>query len=194
MSKYLSGEEKINIFYSNDQTYKSFLFNRWMWSYEKPETWKILEQENKLWQKSESDHEWVHWTTLIKRHQPKWAYSIKGITFFRVTNPNSSGAPPYLSQGPPVLLNPERVVPHSDSTRYEQHFQPNVALVPRNHTPDPELAAKRRSRLHIKEEEKPPSPPSSEPPVVKLSCSPDIYAESVSRNPPTIIPLSAIVW
>lgn len=38
--------------------------------------------------------------------------------------------PPYLSQGPPVLQHPERVVPLSECERFEPHFQPNVALAP----------------------------------------------------------------
>lgn len=39
---------------------------------------------------------------------------------------------PYLSQEPPVLQNPERVVRISECERYEQSYQPNVALAPRN--------------------------------------------------------------
>jgi len=38
--------------------------------------------------------------------------------------------PPYLHTGPPVLLNPEKIIPHSDSDRYERHFAPNVSLAP----------------------------------------------------------------
>lgn len=40
---------------------------------------------------------------------------------------------PYLpaSQEPPVLQNPERVVRHSESERFERTYQPNVALAPR---------------------------------------------------------------
>ncbi|CAL1544369.1 unnamed protein product [Lymnaea stagnalis] len=38
--------------------------------------------------------------------------------------------PSYLHTGPPVLLNPERVVPYSESERYERHFTPNVSLAP----------------------------------------------------------------
>lgn len=41
---------------------------------------------------------------------------------------------PYLSQEPPVLQNPERVVRLSECERYEQSFQPNVALAPRKLT------------------------------------------------------------
>lgn len=38
---------------------------------------------------------------------------------------------PYLIQEPPVLQNPERVVPLSECERFERSFQPNVALAPR---------------------------------------------------------------
>ncbi|XP_013409134.1 ski oncogene-like [Lingula anatina] len=38
--------------------------------------------------------------------------------------------PSYLHTGPPILLNPERVVPHYQSSRYEPHFAPNVSLAP----------------------------------------------------------------
>ncbi|ESO91232.1 hypothetical protein LOTGIDRAFT_153663 [Lottia gigantea] len=38
--------------------------------------------------------------------------------------------PSYLHTGPPVLLHPERVIPYSESERYERHFTPNVSLAP----------------------------------------------------------------
>lgn len=40
---------------------------------------------------------------------------------------------PYMpaSQEPPVLQNPERVVRHTESERFERTYQPNVALAPR---------------------------------------------------------------
>ncbi|XP_041378123.1 ski oncogene-like isoform X2 [Gigantopelta aegis] len=41
--------------------------------------------------------------------------------------------PSYLHKGPPVLLNPERVIPYSESERYERHFTPNVSLAPPEH-------------------------------------------------------------
>ena len=48
----------------------------------------------------------------------------------------SSTAP--LSPGPPLLLNPERVVTSSsDPERFPPHFQPNVALAPMRETPPP---------------------------------------------------------
>lgn len=38
---------------------------------------------------------------------------------------------PLTSQEPPVLQNPERVVRHNESERFERSYQPNVALAPR---------------------------------------------------------------
>lgn len=38
--------------------------------------------------------------------------------------------PAFLTQGPPVLLHPERVVSLSQSEQFERSFQPNVALAP----------------------------------------------------------------
>ncbi|GFS01121.1 SKI oncogene-like [Elysia marginata] len=38
--------------------------------------------------------------------------------------------PSYLHTGPPVLQNPERVIPFSESERYERHYTPNVSLAP----------------------------------------------------------------
>lgn len=44
-----------------------------------------------------------------------------------------TGTPPipYLSQEPPILQNPERVVRSTECERFERSFQPNVALAPR---------------------------------------------------------------
>ena len=49
--------------------------------------------------------------------------------------------PVYLSHSPPVLLHPERVVPMSESERFEHSFQPNVALAP--------IPQQRRTRLEV---------------------------------------------
>lgn len=38
--------------------------------------------------------------------------------------------PSYLSQEPPVLVDPGRVVPLSESEKFARNFQPNVALAP----------------------------------------------------------------
>nr|KAG5704359.1 hypothetical protein BaRGS_031065 [Batillaria attramentaria] len=46
----------------------------------------------------------------------------------------SRSVPTYLHTGPPVLQNPERVIPYSESQRYERHFTPNVSLAPTAHT------------------------------------------------------------
>ncbi|XP_022085459.1 ski oncogene-like [Acanthaster planci] len=43
---------------------------------------------------------------------------------------DSRGIPTYLSMGPPVLLNPERVVPHTAASNYDSHYAPNVTLAP----------------------------------------------------------------
>ena len=38
--------------------------------------------------------------------------------------------PAFLTQGPPVLLHPERVVSLQQTEQFERSFQPNVALAP----------------------------------------------------------------
>ncbi|KAJ1521168.1 hypothetical protein ONE63_002863 [Megalurothrips usitatus] len=37
--------------------------------------------------------------------------------------------PPYLGQGPPVLLHPERMVPVGEYDKFERSYQPNVSLL-----------------------------------------------------------------
>ncbi|RUS77332.1 hypothetical protein EGW08_014908 [Elysia chlorotica] len=44
--------------------------------------------------------------------------------------------PSYLHTGPPVLQNPERVIPFSESERYERHYTPNVSLAPSSAGPN----------------------------------------------------------
>lgn len=41
-----------------------------------------------------------------------------------------SAVPAFLQRGPPVLLNPESVVPFKDTKHYDRHFAPNVSLAP----------------------------------------------------------------
>lgn len=54
---------------------------------------------------------------------------------------------PYLSQEPPVLQNPERVVRLSECERFEQSYQPNVALAPRlNHKHPTTASTDRKER------------------------------------------------
>ncbi|GAB0089374.1 hypothetical protein DMENIID0001_039020 [Sergentomyia squamirostris] len=58
------------------------------------------------------------WTPLTPKHLAHLTYSnVPGL--------------PYLSQEPPILQNPERVVRMSECERFERTFQPNVALAPR---------------------------------------------------------------
>ncbi|ELU08400.1 hypothetical protein CAPTEDRAFT_227701 [Capitella teleta] len=42
----------------------------------------------------------------------------------------SAPLPAFLQRGPPVLLNPESVVPFKDTKHYDRHFAPNVSLAP----------------------------------------------------------------
>lgn len=67
-------------------------------------------------------HGFRPWTSSIgasAKHLPHLPFSV-------------STALPYLSHEPPILQNPERVVRISECERYEQSYQPNVALAPRN--------------------------------------------------------------
>lgn len=59
-------------------------------------------------------------TTIPAKHLPHLPYPVP------------AAALPYLSQEPPILQNPERVVRLTECERYEQSYQPNVALAPRN--------------------------------------------------------------
>lgn len=67
-------------------------------------------------------HGFRPWTSSIgasSKHLPHLPFSV-------------STTLPYLSHEPPVLQNPERVVRLTECERYEQSYQPNVALAPRN--------------------------------------------------------------
>lgn len=94
---------------------------------------------------------------------------------------------PYLSQEPPVLQNPERVVRLSECERFEQSYQPNVALAPRggakNGAATPADRKELEKELECEDErptdgadvkikkERPQTPPED-------SVSPDLRAES----------------
>ncbi|KAF5272619.1 hypothetical protein FQR65_LT17319 [Abscondita terminalis] len=70
------------------------------------------------------------------------------------------------SADPPVLQNPERVVPLSESKRFEQSYQPNVALappIPKKHRYGRTNETVNRKEIHIKEE----LPVSNETSVIK---------------------------
>lgn len=74
------------------------------------------------YQRQNSYHGFRPWTSSIgasTKHLPHLPFSV-------------STALPYLSQEPPILQNPERVVRNSEREHYEQSYQPNVALAPRN--------------------------------------------------------------
>ncbi|XP_063227886.1 ski oncogene [Bacillus rossius redtenbacheri] len=60
---------------------------------------------------------------------PGHAKDGKGASIFRDSGLGTA-VPAYLSHSPPVLLHPERVVPLSESERFERSYQPNVALAP----------------------------------------------------------------
>lgn len=57
---------------------------------------------------------------------------------------------PYLSHEPPILQNPERVVRISECERYEQSYQPNVALAPRKLTTTSSAATTNYTNGHSK--------------------------------------------
>lgn len=74
------------------------------------------------YQRQNAYHGFRPWTNPIgasSKHLPHLPFTV-------------STALPYLSQEPPILQNPERVVRISECERYEQSYQPNVALAPRN--------------------------------------------------------------
>lgn len=68
----------------------------------------------------------------------------------------------YLSQEPPILQNPERVVRISECERFERTFQPNVALAPRRHNSskdrDRDRSRSLTTEIQIKQE-RPSTPP-----------------------------------
>lgn len=110
---------------------------------------------------------------------------------------------PYLpaSQEPPVLQNPERVVRHSESERFERTYQPNVALAPRQtvltkereRDRDFEKEANERSssvikcEIQIKQER--PSTPSNESPELRNN-SPETTGVIETNGVPSAAPIS----
>lgn len=65
----------------------------------------------------------------------------------------------YISD-PPVLQNPERVIPLSETERFEQSYQPNVALAPP--TPKKHRYGRNSEFISIKQEPASPEKPSEE--------------------------------
>lgn len=89
---------------------------------------------NQYQQRQHPYHGFRPWTQLPLSVPPATTNSTTGVSSKHLphlpyTVPT---ALPYLSQEPPILQNPERVVRISECERYEQSYQPNVALAPRN--------------------------------------------------------------
>lgn len=90
-----------------------------------------------LAQYRQAPHSFRPWTQLVPpptvplvsagatKHLPHLPYAAA------VAAAAAAASLPYLSQEPPVLQNPERVVRLSECERFEQSYQPNVALKPR---------------------------------------------------------------
>ncbi|GAB6022622.1 hypothetical protein CHUAL_006717 [Chamberlinius hualienensis] len=71
------------------------------------------------------------WSPILTTKEGKYNLSMPPNTVAFVRDSvSTTPLPPYISRGPPVLLNPERVVPMSETERFERHYQPNVALAP----------------------------------------------------------------
>lgn len=113
---------------------------------------------------------------------------------------------PYLppSQEPPVLQNPERVVRHSESERFERTYQPNVALAPRqtvlakererdrDFDKDREVSTERsnsviKCEIQIKQER--PSTPINESPELRNN-SPETTGVLETNTVPSAAPIS----
>ena len=110
---------------------------------------------------------------------------------------------PYLptSQEPPVLQNPERVVRHSESERFERTYQPNVALAPRqtvltkererDFDKDREVTERSSSvikcEIQIKQER--PSTPNNESPELRNN-SPETTGVLETNNVSSAAPIS----
>lgn len=84
--------------------------------------------------------------------------------------------PSFLSHDPPVLLNPERVVPVSETERFERHYQPNVALAP----PSAQIQANHKTALTTTA---PTSVPPSAPPSMVGSSLSSSISTAKSANP-----------
>ncbi|CRL00527.1 CLUMA_CG013788, isoform A [Clunio marinus] len=107
------------------------------------------------------------------------------------------------SQEPPVLQNPERVVRHSESERFERTYQPNVALAPRHTVLTKERERERdfdkdresnehtnsviKCEIQIKQER--PSTPSNESPELRNN-SPETSGVVETNGVATVPPIS----
>jgi len=84
--------------------------------------------------------------------------------------------PSYLQTGPPVLLNPERVVPFSEKFSRDRHFAPNVSLAPQTQVKE-EKEEKCTTRCSMGEEDVKP------PPDLMLSSSSSSSSETCTPSP-----------
>jgi hypothetical protein len=129
--------------------------------------------------------------TQLSRQQPWPATSPKHIIPpFGQSHVTSI---PYLptSQEPPVLQNPERVVRHTESERFERSYQPNVALAPRQtvlsskereeREPSERSSSVIKCEIQIKQER--PSTPSNESPELRNN-SPETTDNGVTSAAP----------
>lgn len=80
------------------------------------------------------------WSPILTTKEGKYNLNMPPNTFVRDGAPPPPPLPAYISRGPPVLLHPERVVPLSETERFERHYQPNVALAP----PSAQIQAKQK--------------------------------------------------
>lgn len=82
-----------------------------------------------LAQYRQAPHSFRPWTQLVP---PPIVPLVAAGTTKHLPHLPYAASLPYLSQEPPILQNPERVVRLSECERFEQTYQPNVALKPRN--------------------------------------------------------------
>lgn len=154
---------------------------------------------------------------LTEMYNPVFLYQISQFTrqqpWLPATSPKHIIPPfgqniasiPYMpaSQEPPVLQNPERVVRHTESERFERSYQPNVALAPRqtvltkerdrDRDFDKERDSNERSssvikcEIQIKQER--PSTPNNESPELRNN-SPETTGVMESNNVSSAAPIS----
>lgn len=144
----------------------------------------------------------IYQYTMSRQQQP-WLSATSPKHIIPPFGQNSSLIP-FLptSQEPPVLQNPERVVRHTESERFERTYQPNVALAPRQTV----LSSKDRERdfdkerdvnerpssvikceVQIKQER--PSTPSNESPELRNN-SPETSGQVESNGLSSAAPIS----
>lgn len=72
-------------------------------------------------------HQCLQEFSSVNRHLSAFKPVVQNIKESKIRHANALGRFP---TDPPVLQNPERVVPLSESERFERSYQPNVALAP----------------------------------------------------------------